>query len=218
MKKFTGKDLVAAVIWFIPLFYLAWVYPSLPNTVALHFNLHGQPDRYGDKSEFLFIAFLLSGVSLLLYVLLKYVPNFDPKKKAKYSQDTFSKMAMVLMIFLGAINTAIIYTTAHNGFDIAKFMFPMIGLMFVYLGNMMHSIKPNYFVGIRTPWTLEDEDTWRETHRLGGKMFFTAGILIIIATLLLPDKAGFIVFISLTIISALVPCIYSYTYYKKHKQ
>ncbi|HTD42217.1 MAG TPA: SdpI family protein, partial [Mucilaginibacter sp.] len=93
---------------------------------------------------------------------------------------------------------------------------PVVGLLFAFIGNIMHSIKPNYFAGVRTPWTLEDDDTWRATHRLAGKLWFTGGIALTIAVLLLPVKAGMIVFMSMIAILVLIPVIYSYIYYKKH--
>jgi uncharacterized membrane protein len=81
----------------------------------------------------------------------------------------------------------------------------------------MNSIKPNYFAGVRTPWTLEDPDTWRSTHRLASKLWFFGGIGLTIAVLLLPNKAGMIVFLSIVGILVLIPVIYSYLYYKKHQ-
>ena len=82
----------------------------------------------------------------------------------------------------------------------------------------MHSIKPNYFVGFRTPWTLENEDNWRKTHQLVGKLWVPGGILITLAALLLPAKAGFIVFICMISVITIIPGIYSYRYFKNHKQ
>ena len=94
---------------------------------------------------------------------------------------------------------------------------PLAGLLFAFMGNLMHSIKPNYFAGVRTPWTLEDPDTWRATHRLAGKLWFGGGVFVTIVVLVLPVKAGLIVFVSMIVLLALIPVIYSYTYYKKHQ-
>jgi uncharacterized membrane protein len=82
----------------------------------------------------------------------------------------------------------------------------------------MHSIKPNYFVGIRVPWALEDPDNWRTTHQLGGKLWVAGGILITACTLLLPSRTGEIVFMIVTSILVLVPIIYSFLYFKKHQR
>jgi uncharacterized membrane protein len=80
----------------------------------------------------------------------------------------------------------------------------------------MHSIKPNYFAGLRTPWALEDPDNWRATHRLAGKLWFAGGLVITIAVLLLPTVPGFIFFMSIVAVLVLIPFIYSYRYFKSH--
>ena len=218
MKKNYLVDMAAFIIWLLPVIYFIKIYNGLPQSVPLHFGLDGKPDRYGNKEEMIWLVVLLSALSIGVYFLIKYLPNIDPKKTARYSAEVFKKIAFALIIFLSGIEFFVINSsvTRELGFD--KMLFPFMGLFFAYLGNLMHSIKPNYFVGIRTPWTLEDPDTWRATHQLGGKMWFAGGIIITIATLFLPIEVGFMVFIISVVIIALVPVIYSYIYYKKHKQ
>jgi len=217
MKKFNILDASALVIWLLPAAYLAYIYPTLPASVPVHFGLNGNPDRYGSKGEFIGGFSVLMGVSVFIYLLLKFLPAIDPKKMVKVGEATFQKMALGLVIFLSALAIAIIFSTIHLSFKIDKLILPIMGLLFVFLGNIMHSIKPNYFAGIRTPWTLEDNDTWRATHRLAGKLWFIGGILITIVVLLLPPAAGMIVFVSLVAVMVLIPVIYSYVYYKKHQ-
>lgn len=216
MKKFSWFDGAALVAWSLPAIYLIKVYPTLPAKVALHFGIDGKPDRYGQPSDLLVPVGIVMAVTLGTYLLLKFLPQIDPKQKAKYSPETFQKMALGLVVFLSAINVVII-ASANGSLAIDKLLYPMLGLFFAFLGNVMHSIKPNYFAGIRTPWTLESEDTWRATHRLGGKIWFAGGILITILTLLLTGKAAYIVFISCVAIMALVPSVFSYIYFKNHR-
>jgi len=217
MKKFTLLDGAALVVWLLPAVYLWIIFPALPQTVAVHWGLNGTVDRYGTKNEFLIGPSVLIGVSGLVYLLLKFLPAIDPKKQIKYGQDTFQKLALGLVIFLAALNIAIIYATVNHGFQIDKLIFPLIGLFFAFLGNLMNSIKPNYFAGIRTPWTLESEDNWRATHRLAGKIWFVGGIIITIVMLFLPPKAGTIFFTIFVCVMALIPIIYSFVYFKKHQ-
>jgi len=218
MKKSYLVDMAAFIIWLLPVIYFIKIYNGLPQSVPLHFGLDGQPDRYGNKEEMMWVVVLLSTVTIGVYFLIKYLPKIDPKKTAGYSADVFNKISFALVIFLSGIEFFVINSSVTGNFGIDKMLFPFMGLFLAYLGNLMHSIKPNYFVGIRTPWTLEDPDTWRATHQLGGKMWFAGGIIITIATLFLSIKVGFIVFIISVVIMALVPVIYSYIYYKKHKQ
>jgi uncharacterized membrane protein len=81
----------------------------------------------------------------------------------------------------------------------------------------MHNIKPNYFAGIRLPWTLENEENWKKTHLLAGKLFFAGGLLIAILCLLTPVIISIILFITITIIVTIIPGVYSYRLYKKQK-
>ncbi|MDE3144446.1 MAG: SdpI family protein [Bacteroidota bacterium] len=218
MKKANLTDVAALVIWLLPIIYFIKIYANLPQTIALHFGLDGKPNRFGDKTELLWTMPLLSIVTFGIYFLIKYLPKIDPKKTAGYSAETFKKISFALVIFLSGLQVFIINSSVTGYFGLDKLFLPFMGLFFAYLGNLMHSIKSNYFVGIRTPWTLEDPDTWRATHQLGGKMWFIGGIIITISTLLLPPKIGFIFFITIIVIISLVPVIYSYIYFKEHKQ
>ena len=217
MKKFTLLDGAALVVWLLPAVYLFFIYSSLPQTVPMHYGLNGKVNRYGDKSELLTLQWIMLGVPVLVYLLLKFLPVIDPKKQIKYGESTFQKLAFGLVVFLTALNIVILFSTAHNGFKIDKLIFPLIGLMFVFLGNIMNSIKPNYFAGIRTPWTLENEDNWRATHRLASRIWFTGGIILTILMLFLSPEAGTIVFTTCVLIMAFVPIIYSYVYFIKHQ-
>jgi uncharacterized membrane protein len=216
MKKFNAMDVAALVIWLLPLAYILYIYSSLPVSVPVHFGIDGNPDRYGSKGEFLGTQAIVMGASAFVYLLLKFLPAIDPKKYVKYGEATFQKMALGLVLFMSALNIAIAFSTLNHSFKVDKLILPIIGLLFAFLGNIMHSIKPNYFAGVRTPWTLEDDDTWRATHRLAGKLWFVGGIAITILVLVLPAVAGSIVFISLIAVMVLIPVIYSYVYYKKH--
>jgi uncharacterized membrane protein len=216
MKQFNSLDAAAIVIWLLPVAYLLYIYPSLPVSVPVHFGINGDPDRYGSKGEFLFTFFILSGMSAFMYLLLKFLPAIDPKKMVKVGESTFKKLAFGMVLFFSALTIAIIFSTVNRSFKIDKLILPVIGLLFAFIGNIMNSIKPNYFAGVRTPWTLEDDDTWRATHRLAGKLWFVGGIVLTILVLLLPATAGMIVFMSIVAVLVLIPVIYSYIYYKKH--
>jgi uncharacterized membrane protein len=216
MKKFSLLDASAIVIWLVPIGYLCYIYPSLPATVPMHFDVAGKPNGFGTRSSFLTFQYIMLGLSPFLYLLLKYIPAIDPKKKVKVGESAFVKLGLGLVVLFSALDIMIVYATKTGGFRIDRILLPMIGLFFAFIGNLMHNIKPNYFAGIRTPWTLEDNDTWRVTHRLAGKLWFAGGIVITITMLFLPLVAGLITFFSITLVLVAVPIIYSYNYYKKH--
>ncbi|WP_295795421.1 SdpI family protein [Mucilaginibacter sp.] len=217
MKKFTYMDLAALVVWVLPAGYLASVYNALPAIVPVHYGISGKVDRYGDKSEMIILAGILLFTALLVYLLLKFLPAIDPKKQVKVGEETFRKIGFAVVLFLSALNIAIIFATVHHGLAIDKLILPLAGLFFAFMGNVMNSIKPNYFAGIRTPWTLESEDNWRTTHRLAGRLWFVGGIVVTIATLLLPATLSTIVFIGSIAVLTLVPVTYSYIYFKNHQ-
>ena len=217
MKKFTWFDFAALVIYLLPVVYLLTVYSALPARVPMHYGIDGKVDRYGSRSEFLMVQAIILFVALMIYMLLRFISSIDPKKKVKYSEETFQKIALGVVIFISAVNIVIIFSTVNQGVRVDKLIFPLIGLLFVFLGNVMNNIKPNYFVGIRTPWTLESEDTWKATHRMAGKVWFAGGILLTIITLVLPSNVATVVFMVGVLSIALVPVVYSYIYYKKHQ-
>ncbi len=214
---FSTKDLFILLIALIPAVYLVYIYHSLPETVPVHFNLSGKPDSYGHKTTLIFIVGLLIATTMGVYLLIRSLPKIDPKKTARISSSAFQKIAVAVVVFLSAISIIIIYSTVNGSFNLAGLFNPLAGLFFIYIGNLMHSIKPNYFVGIRVPWTLEDPDNWRATHRLAGKLWVAGGIGITISALLLPPKPGEIVFISIAALLVLIPIIYSFRYFKKHQ-
>jgi len=217
MKKFTLADGAALVIWLLPLIYVWNIYPTLPQTVPVHFGINGTADRYGSKAEFLIGPSVLFGVSALVYLLMKFLPAIDPKKQVKYGEATFQKLGLGLVIFLAALNIGITYATVHREFEIGKFIFPICGLLFVFMGNIMNSIRPNYFAGFKTPWALENADNWRATHRLAGKLWFIGGLALAIITFILPMEPGTIVFMCGVAVLTIVPFVFSYRYFKSHQ-
>jgi len=217
MKKFTALDGAAIIIWFLPLIYLYSIYASLPAIVPMHYGADGVPNSYGTKASFAGAMMLMSGVGALMYLLMRFLPAIDPKKQAKYGDAVYKKLGLGVLIFLTALSVVIAYATLHKGLKIEKVLFPLMGLLFAFLGNVMNNIKPNYFAGIRTPWTLEDEGTWRATHHLAARIWFVGGILITIVTLLVPGNYSSVIFPVTVAVMVIIPLVYSYVYYKKHR-
>jgi uncharacterized membrane protein len=217
MKKLTPTDGAALLIWLLPVAYLVWIYSSLPAIVPMHYDRNGVPNGFGSRGGFVVMQLFLQAVSAGVYLLMRFLPSIDPKKQAKYSEATLGKLALGITLFMAAISIGIIYATVHKGFRIDKLLFPLMGLLVAFLGNMMNNIKPNYFVGIRTPWTLEDPDTWKATHRLAAKIWFIGGLLITLITLIAPGNSVSTLFPATVAVIVLIPVAYSYIYYKNHR-
>ncbi len=217
MKKFNTLDAAAIAIWLLPAAYLAYIYPNLPLSVPLHFGIDGKPDGFGDKNDLVKMIAILMITVVGLYLLLKFLPAIDPKKTASIGAGVFQKLALTVVTFMSVLGIIVLLAATHKGLKINNVLLPAIGVMFAFIGNLMNNIKPNYFAGIRTPWTLEDPENWRVTHRLASKLWFFGGIGLTILTLLLPAVASFIVFMSAVAVLALVPVVYSFIYFKKHQ-
>ncbi len=221
MNRSKTWEIVIILITLIPFIVLGIIYPLLPDQVAVHFDANLQPDRYGSKLELWIIPILLNG---LLYFLFKYIPKLDPKNQIEKMGKKWLYFRTGVTICLTALSCSIIYATMNvtNGVLSNNFLkinpqwiYSVVGILFVVIGNYLPATKPNYFVGIRTPWTLENDLVWRKTHRLGGKLFVASGLLVIVASLLGSQGATFWVLITTVVILTLITFIYSYQLFKK---
>lgn len=214
--KFTWVDGAFLVVWALPLVYLMCVYPSLGPTLPIHFDMAGKPNGYGSRGTFVGVVLMISGIGLGTALLVRFLPRIDPKNKAKYSQAIFIRISYALLLFLSLLSAVIIYSSVNGHFTLPqKLLYPLLGLFFAYLGNLFNNVKPNYFVGIRTPWTLENEVVWRKTHKLAARIWLPGGILLAIAGWFLPPTAAHITFVAALVIMALVPIIYSYMLFRQ---
>ena len=215
-KKITATDLLVYMIMAVPVIYLALHYASLPQTIPLHFNFHGA-DGYGDKSQSRVFISIITLVSFAIYAFLKNITFIDPKRAAASSASLFHKIAVMMVVFLSIVEIIILNAMQGNMFSLEKLLLPCMGIFFSLMGNLMLNIKPNYFVGIRVPWTLENDDNWRKTHRLAGKLWFAGGIIAAITAILFPYKYAFICFIAIVSVITIIPVIFSYQYFRKHQ-
>ncbi|WP_431472701.1 SdpI family protein [Nonlabens sp. SCSIO 43208] len=198
----------------IPFLYLGFIYSELPEEVAMHFNSSGQVDRMGSKQELWILPILLCGV---MYFLFKYLPQLDPKNN---NSRIWPGLRLGLTVFMSTISIIIIYACSHTDSstfskELPRLIFAGVGLLFVLLGLYMRHIKPNYFIGIRTPWTLENNDVWKKTHYYGGYWFLIAGIVMVISSILFSMQTTFIIVMSATIGIAIASFAYSYYLYQK---
>lgn len=215
-----NKSLQTLLVIFLaalPLFFLMKVYPSLPAIVPTHFGIDGKPNGYSEKKDMIWIVLLLTAVSVGAYFLIRNLPQFDPKKTASQSAGHMQKIGIAVVALISALSISILYSSQQGAISFNRLFNPLMGVFFIVIGNLMYNIKPNYFVGIRVPWTLESPDNWRATHRLGGKLWVAGGLLIAICSPFLPGETGEYFFLCAILVLALVPVIYSFVYFKKHQ-
>lgn len=181
-------------------------FPFLPERIPIHWNLSGQIDNYGSK----WLVFLGPGSILIIGILMEVCRNIDPKKQNyKKFQKQYQQFIFIVCLLMLAVELLTI--AASFGADMkVDILLPFaIGLLFIYVGNIFPKIKHNYFMGIKTPWTLNSEEVWYKTHRMAGKLWFVGGIIMAIAAFL-PDLPKNILSAGSVIIITIVPMIYSY--------
>lgn len=205
------------VLLSIPWIYLATIWKNLPEIIPVHFGLNGTPDKYGAKNQVFIFSSILTVVALFAYLLLTNIYKIDPKRYATKQQGTFLKIGMALVVFLSFINIIILRWTVQQHTGNLNLFLMAFGLLFAYFGNIMHSIKPNYFAGLRLPWTLESEANWKATHQFASKIWFAGGILIAILSLFIKPIIMFFIMMAIVLTMVIIPIIYSYRYFKKEK-
>lgn len=209
------REIILWVIICIPLVYLAVVWNSMPEQVPVHFNLKGEADGWAGKSTMILIVV---GTTALLNLILLAVPYIDPKGKLKSMGSKYHQLRFILISFMAALCIFLIHTSLHSDTFKPNGLFILIGALLVALGNYFQAVKPNYFIGIRTPWTLESEQVWRKTHRLGGILWIIGGILLILLGALPIPGLEHIFFIVIIALVVLIPTIYSFTIYRKEQR
>jgi uncharacterized membrane protein len=201
------KELIVIVITLIPVVYLAVNWNLLPESMPIHFDTHGQPNGYGSRYVYVWLP-------LGLYFMMLVLPKIDPRKANYYVfQESYYKLRLILAIFFGVLNSAIIWSVINKTDSIQKFLPLMLFFLFMLIGNYMGNIRPNYFVGIKVPWTLNSDEVWIRTHKLAGKLWFW-GSLVAIGLYLIFDKFEWVL-VTLLVVLVVVPIGYSYVIYKK---
>jgi uncharacterized membrane protein len=193
--------LVAAVCW-----------SHASDRIPVHWNWEGKVDRYGGKFEGLL---LLPLVSLGLYLLLLVLPLFDPGK-ANYPTfaGAYNAIRLTVILFFSAIYAVGVLVSLGYHVNMTTVVGLAMGVLFIILGNVMGKIRPNWFVGVRTPWTLSSKLSWTKTHRLAGWLFIVMGLL---AAAWGISQSGwmFVVMVAVDVACGIAIVIYSYLVYRK---
>lgn len=213
-SKTLVKDWPVWLIMLLPFVLTIYYWDQIPEKIAMHWNSAGEVDRWGEKG---WEAFLLPVISIGVYLLLIVVPYIDPKRKTDNAQKALRAFRYLMPIFFSSLAVVVLFQWLGSDFDPTTLIYLAMGVFFMVIGNYMQTIKPNYFIGIRTPWTLESEDNWRKTHRLGGKLWVFAGIAILILYFVLPQEFQIPAMLVLTIGSSIVAIGFSFYLFTQEK-
>jgi uncharacterized membrane protein len=146
----------------------------MPERFAIHWNINGEADGYGSK---LVGLFLIPAVELLLIPIFLVLPRIDPKaskEKMMESYEWFILVFTLYMFYVFGLSTA--WNLGYR-FDFMRLLVPMLGVLFYGIGYILGDVEMNWFLGIRTPWTLSNKDVWEATHRVGARLFKVSGLL-----------------------------------------
>lgn len=192
----------------------AVVYPDLPERMPTHWNLNGEVDGWSQRA---WGAWLIPVVTALMWGMMRLLPAIDPRGRnyLKFG-GAFEGIMISVMIFMLALH--VVTLRAALGYAVAmERVVPVgVGLLFIVIGNLLPRARPNWFVGIRTPWTLSSDRVWEKTHRVGGRLFVLGGILISLSTF---AGAGWsrVVLIAVVTVCSLAAVVYSYVEWRKEK-
>lgn len=190
--------------------------PFIPSSIPMHWNAAGQPDGYGPP---LLAVLLAPLIALAVVILMPIMPRLDPRQQSYPQFERSYQLIMgVLVGFFALIQVIQVGTGLGWPLSIPRLMMVGMGLMFALIGNELGRVQPNYFVGIRTPWTLASPEVWRRTHRVGGRLMAGAGAITLVLGLVMPGAAGFMLTIGLILLASLGSVAYSYTIWRQEGQ
>lgn len=153
---------------------VAWLIalPHLPATMPIHWGANGEADGFATKIN---AMILTVGIMVLIYFIIAFVPRIDPRKENyKYFSKTYNIVLNAVLLLFFFVNMSTILQGLGYNVPMSYIAPIMAGLVFIIIGNYLQRVRSNYFMGIRTPWTLSNETVWKKTHRLSGKIFLSA--------------------------------------------
>lgn len=199
--------ILTSVITLLPIVIGLILWRQLPASVAIHFGVDNQPDGYCSKA---FAVFGLPVMMLFFHFICIVATNIDPKRKNISKKAFYVVMWICPVISLVVCNTLYVFNLGYK-LDIGFVCGLLVGVLYLILGNFIPKVKPNYSIGFRVPWALNDSDNWYHTHRFGGKCMVIGGIAMIVTS---PFQNVWIL-LGLVIVPCILPVIYSYMFYRK---
>jgi uncharacterized membrane protein len=216
-KKEKRNEVVLLLLAILPIVYLFISWKSLPEPVPVHYGVDMQPNGYQSKRS---LAICMVLFTAAFYLLFKYIYKIDPKRKIAPGSKVYTILRFAIGILISALGLLIvIMAQSQAAADLGqKIILYLVGALFIVLGNYLPVVKQNYFIGIRTPWTLDNEVVWQKTHRVGGRVFMVGGVLIILSAFFSDPRISFAVLLTVSLVIALFAVVYSWFLFNKLKK
>jgi uncharacterized membrane protein len=190
----------------------AVLWNQLPDPMASHWDANDQVN--GTMPKF-WGVFMMPLITLGLFALLTFIPNLDPlKANVAQFRETFNLFIVLIAAFMLYVHTlTLLWSLGYTSFQMSSALLPALGLLFMFVGYLLRKAKRNFFIGIRTPWTLSSDTVWDKTHQLGSTLFMLSGALAVLGSLIGGVSAFLFIFIPL-LGSTLFLVVYSYVLYR----
>ncbi len=190
------------------------LYAQLPDPMPSHWNAAGEVDGYMSRFWGVFLLPLTTaGLTLLLFA----VPFIDPLKaniaKFRSIYNLFIVGFVVYMLYVYGLTLA---AALGYRFNMTRTLLPAMGLLFIGIGYLIKNAKRNFFIGIRTPWTLSSDTVWEKTHALGAKTFIASGVVILVSAFL--GEIGIWLMLAVLMVAIFVPVVYSYVLFAREER
>lgn len=202
MRKWFPAVLIVGAVAFS---LVAW--PRLPEQMVTHWNVRGEPDGYSSR---LMGAFMIPAFTLGIWLLLLAIPHIDPRRaNIEKFRDTYETLISAIVGIMVLLHVAVVGAALGWPIAIARVAPLAVGALLVVLGNLLPRFRSNFFMGIRTPWTLSSDTVWMKTHRVGGYLIVGAGLLLIASAFVRSAVFSYVA-IGGTLVAALATLVYSY--------
>lgn len=213
LKENKWKITLSSIVILLPTLFGLIIWKELPDTMTIHWGADGHADGLGAK---FFVVFGLPVMLLITHLFCLLFTALDQKQKEQNKKAL--RIIFWIIPVVSLLESGMVYATAFGKvFDFALLIPALLGILFVFIGNYLPKIRQNRTLGIKVPWTLNNEENWNKTHRLGGKVWVISG-LIMLLSIFLPQTAMIPIAAGAIITVAVVPTVYSYCMYQKHQK
>jgi uncharacterized membrane protein len=180
-------------------------YPSLPESVPTHWGMSGEPNGWSSR---FWGAWMLPLLMAFIWVIMRALPHIDPRK-ANYEKfrGIYELFISGILAFMLAMHIVVLKSATGSHIEMDRVVFVAVGALFVLIGAALPRIHPNWFFGIRTPWTMSSDLSWERTHKIGGPLFIVLGVISMASTLVAPKASPWIL-----ICAALVTTVFLFAY------
>ena len=212
MKNNRFKLIISTIVILLPILVGLILWDKLPEQVPTHWGIDGNPDGWSSKAS---AVFVMPCILLAVHWLAMFA-NSNEKISGKQNPRVMGIVFWLVPVVSLVVNGMMYAYALGREVDVMFILPSALGLMLIIIGNYLPKCLQSRTVGIRVKWTLEDEENWNATHRFGGKVWVAAGILSI-ACVFLPDFLIPWVPFAITFAAGAAPIVYSYLYYRKHR-